>query len=79
MVTYLTNANPLLIATGDIYDDNRKDLIVGNHDSNDISIFLGFSNESFMTQTIFPTAVEPYGVAFDDFNCDSRNLWKRNS
>ncbi|CAF2588678.1 unnamed protein product [Rotaria sp. Silwood2] len=62
------------VAVGDFNNDNRFDIVVTNHDSDNIVFFLGFGNGSFGSTISYPTGLHsgPCSVAVGDFNNDSR-------
>ncbi|CAF1433358.1 unnamed protein product [Adineta steineri] len=72
--TYPTKglSNPHTIAVGDVNNDNRLDVIVVNYWSNNVEIFLGFSNGTFSSNASYKTGTSsnPYSVAVGHFNDD---------
>jgi hypothetical protein len=67
-------SNPHSVAVGDFNDDRRLDIVVANHWSNTVDIFLGYGNGTFSTQVTYSTrgGSGPYSIAVSDFNNDSR-------
>ncbi|CAF1150895.1 unnamed protein product [Adineta steineri] len=48
------------------------DIAVANSGTNNIGIFLGFGNNSFLNQTTFATGSGPWSLAVADLNNDNR-------
>lgn len=68
-------ANPIPIVVGDFNGDNKPDLAVGNVTSNDVSVFLGQGNGTFIAAPLSPFfsgGLTPTGLAVGDFNGDTR-------
>jgi hypothetical protein len=55
MTTYSTGVSsvPVAIAANDLNKDNHPDLIVANSGSNDVSVFLGLGNGSFLKPKVY--------------------------
>ncbi|CAF5068317.1 unnamed protein product, partial [Rotaria sp. Silwood1] len=71
--TYSTgsDSHPVSVAVGDINKDYRPDIIVGNFDTNSITILLGQSDGTFTNQSAFSIgASRPKSIAVGDFNND---------
>ena len=60
------------MAVGDFNNDNRLDIIVTNSVDKNVSVFLGYGNGSFATQTTYSTGSYPQSVAVGDFNDDQK-------
>ncbi|CAF3950082.1 unnamed protein product, partial [Rotaria sp. Silwood1] len=75
-ITYPTGnqSEPTGIAVGDFNNDNRTDIVVANYGADNIGVFFGIGNGSFLQQVIYSTGPVsgPYGVAVGDFNKDDR-------
>ena len=76
MVTYSTRdySKPSAAAVGDLNDDGHLDIVVGNHGTSNVGVFIGFGNGSFAIQMIYPTGYQswPFWVAIEDFNRDNQ-------
>ncbi|CAF3804910.1 unnamed protein product [Rotaria sp. Silwood1] len=61
---------PQSIAVGDLNNDSQLDVIVGNYGMDNIKIFFGDANGTFLTQTIFSTGFLslPTSVVVKDLN-----------
>ena len=74
MTTYSTGdgSQPHSVATGDLNNDGRSDIIVANYGTDNVGVFLGHTNGIFDTMIIHSTGngSAPYSVAVDDFNKD---------
>ncbi|CAF3868932.1 unnamed protein product [Rotaria sp. Silwood1] len=62
------------VATGDFNNDNLSDIVVANHDSDNIAVFLGLGNGSFRSAMTYLTALNsgPCSIAVGYFNNDDR-------
>ncbi|CAF1367328.1 unnamed protein product, partial [Adineta steineri] len=73
-ITYSTgdNSQPIAVTIGDFNNDKQLDIVVANSGTNNIGIFLGYSNSTFSSQTTYSTGdgSTPYDVAVGDFNND---------
>ncbi len=69
-----TNSGPHFVTVCDINNDTRQDIIVINTDSNNVGVFLGIGNGTFIPETMHSTgfASQPYSVAVGDFNKDQK-------
>ncbi len=66
--------HPRSIAVGDFNGDSKPDIVVGNHDSNNIGILLNNGTGTFPTTAITygSGGTNPRGVAVADFNGDGK-------
>jgi len=75
-ITYSTGAgsDPMSSAIGDFNNDSRTDIVVANSGSNDIVVFIGYSNGSFSSSISYSMSEgsQPESVAVGDFNRDNR-------
>ena len=75
MITCSTGIDsaPYFVAIADFNNDNQSDVVVTNSNSDNIAIFLGFSNGTFAIAAIYSTGASsrPYGVAIGDLNNDN--------
>ncbi|CAF4176589.1 unnamed protein product, partial [Adineta steineri] len=64
---------PYSLVVSDLNNDNKLDIIVANHGTNNVGIFVGHGNGTFEAQVIISTGYEsqPYSVAVDDLNNDT--------
>ena len=73
-MTYSTGYDslPNCVVVADLNNDYILDIIVANYGTDNIGIFLGYSNGSFTAQTTYSTSSgsKPYSVAVNDFNND---------
>ncbi|MEA2575616.1 MAG: hypothetical protein QOH93_2914, partial [Chloroflexia bacterium] len=60
------------VAVGDFNLDNKQDLVVGNLNTNDISVLLGNGSGSFGAATVFTAGTQIVAVAVGDFNNDNK-------
>lgn len=65
---------PDALSVGDFNGDGFEDLVVANHDSDDVTILLGNGDGSFTQAPGSPTSVGtgPYALATGDFNRDGK-------
>jgi len=71
-VTYSVGANPIFVLQRDLNGDGKKDIIVVNQGSNDVSVLLGNGNGSFLPQKIYAAGTAPASVVAGDFNRDGK-------
>ena len=66
-------SSPYSIAAGDLNNDSWVDIVVANYGTNNIGVFLGYGNGSFMNLSVLSTGFgsSPYPVAVADFNNDT--------
>jgi predicted nucleotidyltransferase len=68
------NSQPYAVAVGDFNKDNRLDIAVTNSGTNNVGIFLGYGNGTFVNKATYTTG-SGYGlfsIAVGDFNNDDR-------
>ncbi|CAF0849676.1 unnamed protein product [Adineta ricciae] len=74
-VTYSTGSRsrPYSVTVLDFNNDTRLDIVVASYGANNVGIFYGYGNGSFMDQEIFPTGFNshPYALTFGDINNDN--------
>jgi hypothetical protein len=68
--TLATGEHPVGVALADLDNDRHLDVIVANHLSNDISIFLADGQGGFLTEQRTPAGNGPMALAAADFNGD---------
>ncbi|MBI5100223.1 MAG: VCBS repeat-containing protein [Nitrospirae bacterium] len=66
-----TSTNPAFIASGDLNNDGRTDLIVANWSADTITVFLGNSDGTFTVQSPVSVGVHPNSIAAGFFNNDA--------
>jgi hypothetical protein len=71
-ITYKVGANPAAIVVGDLNRDGKRDLVVPNKGSDDISVLLGKGNGAFEPARTFPAGRHPSSVAIGEFNRDGK-------
>jgi hypothetical protein len=75
-LTYSTGdySEPTFLATGDFNRDSRLDVIVANSATNNVAMFLGYFNESFLNAPAYFTGSSsgPASLAVADFDNDTR-------
>ncbi|CAF3251064.1 unnamed protein product [Rotaria sp. Silwood2] len=75
-MTYSTgnSSGPIALAISDFNNDSRLDIVVANYHTNNVGIFLGHGNGTFLPQITFPTGNSsgPGSIAINDFNKDGR-------
>jgi hypothetical protein len=71
-VVYPAGGNPGSLAAGDLNGDGHLDVVVVNSsmNDNDISVFIGLGNGTFLPQYQVPTLVAPSDVVLADFDKD---------
>ena len=69
-----TDSEPRSIAIGDFNNDNKRDIVVANHRTNNVFVFLNSDIGSFRDVNIYPTedGSNPISVAIADFNNDNQ-------
>jgi hypothetical protein len=71
-VTYSVGANPVFVLQRDLNGDGKKDIIVVNRDSNDVSVLLGKGDGTFLPQKTFAAGTAPVAAVTGDFNRDGK-------
>jgi hypothetical protein len=73
--TYMTGlgSNPSAIAVADLNKDKNLDIIIANFGINNVLVFVGFGNGSFLEPKVYLMGYEarPQSVAVGDFNNDN--------
>jgi FG-GAP-like repeat/Divergent InlB B-repeat domain/Calx-beta domain/Abnormal spindle-like microcephaly-assoc'd, ASPM-SPD-2-Hydin/FG-GAP repeat len=75
--TFAAGESPSAVATADFNLDGKPDLVVANHDEDDVSVLLdttvpGASTPGFAAQQTFAAGESPSGVAAADLNGDGK-------
>ncbi|CAF3740085.1 unnamed protein product [Rotaria sp. Silwood1] len=67
-------SKPISVASGYFNDDTKLDIVVVNSASNDVSVFLGYSNIGFVKEATFITSNDSRlrSLVIGDFNNDDR-------
>ena len=71
-VPYAVGTNPVFILQRDLNGDGKRDIVVVNHDSNDISVLLGKGDGTFQPQKRFAAGTGPLTAVTGDFNGDGK-------
>jgi len=71
-VTYAVGANPVFVLQRDLNGDGKKDIIVVNQDSDDVSVLLGKGDGTFLPQKTFAAGTAPVAAITGDFNGDKK-------
>lgn len=77
-VDFEVGSKPLSVTIGDLDGDNKLDLVVGNSQTSNISVFSNTSTSGSITTSSFAAKVDfatgsfPYAVAIADFNGDGK-------
>ena len=69
-VTYPTGIHPVAVTAEDLDLDGRDDVVVANHWSDDISVFLANADGTLAAEQRFPANRDPIAVLVGDFNAD---------
>ena len=67
--------NPHSIIIGDFNQDYQLDVAVSNHDTNNISVLIGYNDGSFAVPTMHSTGVDsgPFGMTAGDFDNNNQS------
>lgn len=71
-VSYAVGANPVFVLQRDLNGDGKKDILVVNQASNDVSILLGKGDGTFQPQKTFAAGTSPVAAITGDFNGDGK-------
>jgi hypothetical protein len=71
-VTYSVGLNPVFVMQTDLNGDGKKDIIVVNQGSNDVSVLLGKGDGTFLPQKTYAAGKAPVAVVTGDFNRDGK-------
>ncbi len=69
-VTYTTGLHPVAVITADLDQNGRDDVVVANHFTDDVSVFLSNPDGSLSSEQRFPANRNPNAVLAGDFNGD---------
>jgi hypothetical protein len=72
MTSYNADSNPYAIAAGDFRHNGKKDLVVVNYSSNDVSVFLGNGDGTFQPAVNYAVGKSPVAIGVGDFNGDGK-------
>ncbi|CAF4780823.1 unnamed protein product [Rotaria sp. Silwood2] len=69
-----SNSSRYSLAVGDINNDTMQDIVIANHDNNNLGIFLGYGNGTFSSIILFPLdyGSNPFSIGIGDFNNDRK-------
>ncbi|CAF4301274.1 unnamed protein product, partial [Rotaria sordida] len=69
-----SNSEPYSVAVGDFNNDTLLDIIVANHGSNSVCVFLQYGNSNFSDPKFFSVGYGrlPFSVVVGDFNNDRK-------
>jgi len=63
-----TTLRPTSVVSGDLDGDGKADLVVANHDSNTISVYMGIGDGTFAAAVDYQAGGSPYNLAVGDFD-----------
>ncbi|CAF1040379.1 unnamed protein product [Rotaria sordida] len=61
---------PFIVATGDLNNDGRSEIIVAYNDTDNVHIYVPYDTSSFWNQKTYRTGFDPYSITVGDFNND---------
>ncbi|CAF1080970.1 unnamed protein product [Rotaria sordida] len=61
---------PFIVATGDLNNDGRSEIIVAYNDTDNVHIYVPYDTSSFQNQKTYRTGFDPYSITVGDFNND---------
>ena len=69
-----SHSSPYSVVTADVDGDNKLDIVVANHDTNNVGVLLNTGNGTFTNQTTYPTTSDmaPRSVITADINGDNK-------
>ena len=68
--TTVVGTTPWALASGDLNEDSRPDILVANYGSDNISVLLGDGAGGFSSRVDYPVASAPTALVVGDFNRD---------
>ena len=71
-VTYAVGENPVFVLQRDLNGDGKKDIVVVNQGSNDVSVLIGKGDGTFLPQKTFAAGKAPMAAITGDFNRDGK-------
>jgi hypothetical protein len=69
-VHYAVGDHPISVAAADVTGDGKADIIVGNRDSNTVSLLVNLGNGAFAAQVSYPVGQDPQSPAAADVTGD---------
>jgi hypothetical protein len=70
--TYDAGASAYPVRIADLNKDGKRDVVVGNLDDDDVSVYLGKGNGKLEAQHTYPAGDSPFGIAVSDFDRDGK-------
>ena len=68
--TFIVGLEPTFLASGDLNEDGKIDIMVSNRDNNNVSVVLGDGAGNFGSPAFTAVGAQPHSVALGDFNED---------
>src|SRR5690242_1526995 len=65
-------SGPTSVATADLNNDGKLDLVVANAAGNSVGVLLGNGNGTFQPQRVLAAGLAPFSVAVADVNNDGK-------